>query len=409
MLNKIRNIIINLLLAILAGSLLLMLVFLIPTDAIDKHIKESAYTLSLEGAYPTIFESSLSNLDNFTDSLMLLEAANKNDEDVVNRAMSVYRIDYKDETIGPYNTLIKHYVNNEDYEILTSYERYWHGYLVTLKPLLFIFNYSQIRVLNLIIESLLTILVLASMYKRKLNEYIIPYAISYLLLNPYVISLSLQYSTIFYIFTISTLLILLVDKDKLVKYSYLLFLNIGIFTAYFDYLTYPIVSFGMPLLVYLGRTKEFNIKSTFSLMVYWAIGYFVMWGSKWILGDIFTNETVIKDAIDSVINRTSSVANGQKYSILDCIYSNYAKFIATPIKYIFILYVVICIAIIVKNKKKIDIHVLTIYIYVALLPILWYSFTINHSMLHDYLFTNKTALLSFGATMFYLGNTAKSA
>lgn len=52
MLNKIRNIIINLLLAILAGSLLLMLVFLIPTDAIDKHIKESAYTLSLEGAYP---------------------------------------------------------------------------------------------------------------------------------------------------------------------------------------------------------------------------------------------------------------------------------------------------------------------------------------------------------------------
>lgn len=181
---------------------------------------------------------------------MLLEAANKNDEDVVNRAMSVYRIDYKDETIGPYNTLIKHYVNNEDYEILTSYERYWHGYLVTLKPLLFIFNYSQIRVLNLIIESLLTILVLASMYKRKLNEYIIPYAISYLLLNPYVISLSLQYSTIFYIFTISTLLILLVDKDKLVKYSYLLFLNIGIFTAYFDYLTYPMVSFGMPLYIW---------------------------------------------------------------------------------------------------------------------------------------------------------------
>lgn len=401
---KIRNVFINLLLAIILGTLLLVLVFIIPTDSIDNHVKESAYTLAHEGSYPSVFDSSLSNLDNFTDSLMLLEATNKNDKPLLVKALGVYRIDYKDESIGPYNTLIKHYIDNEEAEIQTSYERYWHGYLITLKPLLLIFNYSQIRILNLILESLLTMFVLFFMYKQGLKVYIIPYLISYLLLNPYVISLSLQYSTIFYIFTISSLTILVLNNDFLIKYNYLIILNIGIITAYFDYLTYPIVSLGIPLLIYLVKVKDYKLINILKLILYWAIGYFVMWGSKWIIADIFTNENVLKGTINQILIRSNNSIDGKTYTLFDCLYSNYIKFIATPVKYVLFVYILIYIILVFKNKIKVNTNILLIFILITLLPVIWYSFTINHSLSNDYLFTNKTALISFSSIMFYLAN-----
>lgn len=407
MANKIKHILINLLLAIVIGTLLLIGVFLLPTDSIDKHVKESAYILANEEVNIKVFDWCTSNLDNFTDSLMLLEAANDNNHSLIVKAMGVYRIDYIDETIGPYNTLIKHYVNNEDNEILTSYERYWHGYLIFLKPLLMIMNYGGIRILNLILQTLLTIILCISMYKNNLKKYIISYVISYLMLMPYVISLSLQYSTCFYIFTIALLVMVNMNKDKLKKYNYLIFLNIGISVAYFDYLTYPLVTLGIPLLFYLSIKKdEINIKSVISLCLYWAIGYLGMWAAKWILGDIFTNETVIKDTINQILIRTSNTNDGVTYSLFDCIYTNYALFLATPFKYVLFIYLVYLIYRYIEyaytNKYNLINKELLIYLLIAFFPIIWFMFTINHSIIHGYLFVNKIVVLTFISAMFYL-------
>ena len=47
-----------------------------------------------------------------------------------------------------------------------TYGRYWHGYLVILKPLLFIFNYYQIRWLNTIIGCSLISIIMIGFYKN---------------------------------------------------------------------------------------------------------------------------------------------------------------------------------------------------------------------------------------------------
>lgn len=59
----------------LVGYLLLVMVYCIPTENMEKHVKESVPIFLKEGDYPKITGSTTSQLDNFTDALMLLTAS----------------------------------------------------------------------------------------------------------------------------------------------------------------------------------------------------------------------------------------------------------------------------------------------------------------------------------------------
>lgn len=278
--------ILNLILAVILGTALLYAVFLLPNDRIQKQMTSSAITVQNEGVYPYLSEDFSSTLDNFTDSLMMLNASDTKDEPALKRAMAAYHGNIGDENNSA-AMLVFHYVGGADFDREYDYPRYWHGYLVFLRPLLEFLDFNAIRVVNGIAQTLLFIVTVWLMLRKKKEFYIVPWMIGYLMLMPLVQARSLQYSTCHYVFMVGSLVLLSLSEDKIRKYGIFVFLNIGIATAFFDLLTYPIATYGVPMLVFLMLTDEDAFKSRILNIInngiFWCIGYGGMWVSKWIL------------------------------------------------------------------------------------------------------------------------------
>ena len=67
------------------------------------------------------------------------------------------------------------------------------------------------------------------------------------------------------------------------------FLIVGILTSYFDFLTYPVVTLGIPLCCYFLLESDRlwnNIKRLTGFSVSWAIGYAGMCAAKWVIADL---------------------------------------------------------------------------------------------------------------------------
>lgn len=125
---------------IILGFLLLLAVYGLPTAPMEKNLAESAELFLREGSYPvTDILGTDSRLDNYTDALMLLTAAYPGDESLTDRALKAYRYTTAANE-DPTLVITAHYIDGKEVEPV-SYERYWHGYLIMLKPLLLLFDY----------------------------------------------------------------------------------------------------------------------------------------------------------------------------------------------------------------------------------------------------------------------------
>lgn len=403
----ISAIILNLLVAIVLGTALLYVVFLLPNNRIEKHMVQSAITIQNEGMYPCLSQDFSSTLDNFTDSLMLLNASDTNDESVLNRVMAVYHGNIG-EGNDPMGMLVYHYVIGIWFDRECDYPRYWHGYLVFLKPLLQFFDFSTIRVINGIAQILLFLSTAWLMFKRKKEFYIIPWMIGYLMLMPIVQAKSLQYSSCHYVFMVGSLALLLLSEEKLRKYGCFVFLNIGIATAFFDLLTYPIATYGVPMLVFLMLTEGDSFKNKIINIIkngiFWAIGYGGMWVSKWILATRILGRDIIADGISQFTLRASDNVSGYQLIKREVVLENYSTFFSSPAKYIAAVCLVYLIYMIIKSRnyhfKEALIKIAPCWL-VGLAPVIWYIFAANHSSIHSW-FTNKACLVSVLALFFGL-------
>lgn len=152
----------------LAGYLLIVLVYCIPEDKMKSRMQESANIFQKEGSYTYITNYNVVQLDNFTDALMLLTASNPRNESVWKAA--VYASRYKAGEYDPCQTLLYLYTENDinTNVISVSYPKYWHGYLVFLKPLLCLFNYPTIRYVMVFVQTaLFTLLIIKLAEKNK--------------------------------------------------------------------------------------------------------------------------------------------------------------------------------------------------------------------------------------------------
>lgn len=407
--KSIKIIIENLLIAVAIGVVLLGCVYSLPTSNIEKNVQKSAEVLVQEGKYPTVFSGCVSQLDNFTDSLMLNEAAYDTEGSSIEKAMKAYRGRVNDE--DSFDSLISHYILKLDYTSKASYSRYWHGCQIILKPLLLIMDYSGIRVLNFVIQILLLTIIVGLMVKCKFNHFILPYICSYLMMMPITLGKSLQFSSCYYIFSCGVIALLLLPEKIKNKNAYVVFLNVGIATAYFDFLTYPIATFGVLSAIYLAiQNKDFSeqigdlIKNGFS----WCIGFGGMWASKWIVAYILTGYNTFTEVENAFAIRVSNTNwDGSSVSKLSCVLMNYNAFWGTPFKYLCILYAIYIMIKIVKlknsNKKETLTRAFAPFSLIALAPMVWFAFATNHSTVH-YWFTNKACVVTVMAVLFGLVN-----
>ncbi len=397
-------VILNLAAAILLGMVLLMGAYSLPVEKIDENVGKSAEILNPEGPNPRPYLWCLSKLDNYMDTVMLMEAADDSKSSALDRALMAYKGTMEGKS--DFAAFISHYISGNEYTGEGSYSRYWHGYQIFLKPLLEIMDYGGIRILNGIVQVSLVILVSVLLKKRKAGQYILPYICIYLMINPLTLRLSLQFSSCFYLLTFGVITLLLLPADKRSRYAFLVFLNVGIFTAYFDYLTYPMAPFGIPAVIYIalqsGETLEKKLNSLIRCGITWCIGYGGMWASKWIVTYLLTGFNTIADAAGAFLNRTSNVStNGSAISKMTCVFKNFNLFLfnpATILCAIFSVYLIMKI----KTTKPIAgremISASIPYVLLAFAPVVWYAFATQHSWYHDY-FTNKAFAVTFMAIL----------
>ena len=400
--KKILNLSIILFVGIIGGILLLLLVNALPTGQMQKHISESTSVMEAEGDYQMLINGYISSrLDNFTDSIMLVTSANKADTNLVDRTVNMYRVFYEDKR--PSEVLVAYGKGNPDYTV-SGYSRYWHGYQLVLKPLLLIFNYQEIRYVNMCLQILLIVFIVALMWKKDMKLYVLSYLITVCSLIPVSVAFSLQFSAVFYLTSISIIILLVwFEVIEVAGNTLTFFLCIGMATSYFDLLTYPLVTCGITLIFYFILKKKHSLQSdVLEIIQYgsiWAIGYGGMWAGKWIAGSILLRKNIIYDAITAIFNRTSSEDYGRKEAILN----NMSAMFQTPIKYMFLfLVLVLLISLIFKMAKDKKMYLKNIhFLLIAIIPFVWYMVLANHSYVH-YWFTYRELAIFIFAILVWL-------
>lgn len=386
-------------LMVFLGASLLILTYALPEKKINLHVRESGEYLQPEGSYWRMIPNSpFTNLDNYTDATMLLIAAYNSEENLIQKAAKNHYITLNNVT-KPESCMLLESAEDIGYSI-HQYGRYWHGYLVVLKPLLLFLNLGEIRELNmlLVIGAIVTISLL--MYRRKKLRYVFPYLLAVCFMNPGTIANSLQNSTIFHTASIAMIVLLLFyDKEIFRKHLWLFFMLLGMATSYVDFLTYPIVSLGFPLIcVFILNTgnnaagirqigKNFQQMLLYSGM--WGLGYVGMWGSKWILSSCVTGTNYFAEALNTIETRSSNVAFGKEFSLID-LYKKLGYYLSiSRIWTLTLVFMVLCAVVLCFCKKRWHEWSLSvIFLTIALYPVIWGIFAKNHTYIHD-LFTHR--------------------
>ena len=397
-------------------TLLLITVFAIPTSAIKNNIVESAKQIQKEGLWFQPLGFYLFQIDNMTDCLMMNINASANSDNPIRSSMIVnYSQPYEYGDTGTYlkmdeTTLDIAENGANESTIFSDYARYWHGYQVVLRPLLYIFNYNQIRILNYITFFILLSITLLLLYKRLNIIFALTFAATLVLSNIMIVPLAIQFSTCFYIAFIGMILILYRKKTIDSKQSAILFFSIGAFTSYMDFLTTPILTLGFPLVVLVAIDKEKErLKTLFTQSFIWLLGYASIWSSKWLIGWILTGENIIDTALACAQQR---VGNTIVFGGVEMYMNQFFDIILTKISnmiYPICIAIGIMIALLIfyfyKNRDKVkNFNWLVI---ISLMPIVWFIVMKNHSLQHIF-FTWRDFMLTLWCMLIFSFSNTKS-
>lgn len=387
---------IMLILAAVLGLVLLLVVYLLPVKPMMQNASSSSEVLSEEGYYPVKWGEEIgSRLDNFTDALMIQNAIAPSTGSLLEDAVSVSHMQYGD-SISPIEDLAAQ-TSGQEGGSLHEYMRYWHGYLIFLKPLLLITDHTGIRILNAVLQTALIILVLFLMRKRGLTTYILPFVLSWTAIAPWVLPWSMQLSTMYYIAMTGTA-VLLMFYPFIRRHLCMYFMLLGILTSYFDYLTWPLISFGLPLIFVLlldRQEKKVSLKHILLLMItlgfHWGLGYGGMWLLKWIISEAVLHNGAISQAVGAAIYRSSTESEGAGVTVTALLtwIENIKRVFNPAFLAAILIFIAVLCADIVRQVRAgafcLQISTAVPFLLTALLPPVWYALIKNHSFVHPYL------------------------
>ena len=396
--------------AIAAGAVLMLAVYCVPTGRILLHVRDAASLYEQEGTYPNSMPELLAaKQDNFTDAIMIKEAAYHDEKSLAyNAFMNPHAVRgdgqdmvgdllaYADPDIS--KTMIPHY-----------YARYWHGYLVFLKPLLWIFTVSQLRMVNMTILTLLFAAVVMLLGRKCGFRFGLCFAASVAFLNPASVAVSFQFSTVFYVVLISLLAGLSLD-ELLWKHKAWgkLFLLTGAAVSFVDLLTYPVAVPGMLLTVFFllhpQRIQE-GILAFIRYGLLWSAGYLGMWAGKWILATAVSGSNILQDGLDNVRLRTGEAPGGGLTEGIRC---NLEVVRQTPFKWLIIAVLIITVLLLVFRVYRLYFCTaqLILLALTACLPFAWYVVANNHSVIHSF-FTYRGMMVTVFGVLCMTGVSVK--
>lgn len=400
----------SLLIGILSGFFLMTCAYALPTWRMRTNVTESIASIDTEGGsfywapgYPG------ARLDGYTDSIMLQNAVFEGTGNPLRDAILNPRMEFPKANLHPGPALINYVYGARNGEVAT-YGRYWHGYLLFLKPLLLFFNLSDIRMFNMLLQMSLLMILLILAYRRGGIRLALPLGVTLLAINPISTALSFQYTSI-YTLTLTGCIVQLYFQLYQKKGGWLLYLWLGILTAFFDFLTYPPVAPCISLIAALVLTTggpRQKLSRAVGAGLAWGVGYGGMWSGKWLIGSLITGQNILADAVESIQFRAGSqatAAEGAALSYGQILLKNLGAYAnAAGIVLLLALLLLLCWLVIFRHYRfRMDSGTFCALIATALVPFLWYFALKNHSGEH-YWMTHRnlsitimaiTSLLSF--------------
>ena len=367
------------------------LVYCIPTSWIQGNVEKSIEVLEGEGEYPMYFFYRHSAIiDIHTDKLMYESLIQNRDYyNPIQAAMSI-----------------------------NQYPRYWHGYQVLLRPLTVVFQVQELRYLGMLTFHLLFFWSAWLMAKKTKPLYAMFYVLT--VASGYVVFLPVcfQFLTTFLVLFVSLIVLLRrYDKNKplpAVKWM-LYFFVVGMVENFFDFLTYPILTLGIPLVLLLWlrvRDEQADFRGNFWFMfkasLSWFFGYALTWISKWllsaaILGVRYFWRTMsvvqyrLEGSVEEPLDRIGTIQRNLKawLNVQDGGVISWSK--------IALLILIVAVVLIIWRKLK-DWKAVGAYLpilFVAAYPYIWYLVMSNHSQIH-YWYTYRAQLAALFAGLVFL-------
>lgn len=387
-------------------SILIILVNCIPDRLVKQSIQAGIDALSAEGDHPWIFFTPQSQLDNFTDRIMLQMSQRTSSWNTVTQYFSDVSEWPWLEANSLHNPLFAAFSNQ-------GYPRYWHGYTVFLKPLLVFFSFDAIRVISFVV---LLILLGYAFYILKTEYNLLVacvFSISMTMINVFVVPLSLVFAPVVYL----TVLCVIGIRSFYGRSRVVLFLLVGSVINFLDFLTFPLLTLCFPLglLIYydvrqsekVSRIVVNFISSGFA----WLLGYAATWFVKWIFSSVITGKNIIKDAIENILIRTDTGDSTAHFDKMDTIVSNYdCLFDNYPIRFIVLVLLIVIVAQYASVKRD-GISCINIrknlfkgipLLVLAIAPVIWYFLLVNHSNIHMEFFAYRNAVVTVFSILMYL-------
>lgn len=357
-----------------------------------------------EGSHPWIFFTPQSQLDNFTDSIMLQQSQRTSDWN----AVTAY---FTNEDKWPY--LKSNSQHNPLYAAFANqgYPRYWHGYTVLLKPLLVFLNYNAIRIVSFVVLAFLLCVAFDEVRKRFGLISGFCFVATLALINIFVVPMSLVFSPVIYITLCSVCLLRVFDTHN---YRILAFTVIGAFTNYVDFLTFPLLTLCVPLIfcmmhdiLYESMNLSHRLLSVICSSVMWLVAYASTWIMKWVVSSLIIRENVISDAIYNIMVRSDTggvnESRGMTFNKADIILGNYTLLLSNlPKKVCLLIFITVIIIAYFKLRKrgfslvyliKRTINASPILL-IGFAPIVWYCVLANHSAIHMEFYAYKNSSIT---------------
>ncbi len=321
---------------IVAGFFALLLVYALPRGKMKEHVLENADSYTENYMLVDGYKSTL--LDIHTDIVMLSAAICPASDNLI-----------ADMMFAPRRRLLE---NDDDSQLTANYTcedeslvkyrrypRYWHGYLVILKPLLMLFSVADLRLIYFFVQSILLLIIMAGLIKKNQVSFAVCFGLGILVINPMVTALNFQNASIYFILLLSLLFLICSGKlegDYLIRKECMAFFQIiGMSVAYFDFFTYPVAALGVPLLFLLYFSDGKDVKKRIGYVMLHSVmffaGYIGMYLGKWALATLLTDVNVFKDAYDEImILLNAGKVEGEEITIISGMARNLVHFIQPP-------------------------------------------------------------------------------
>ena len=398
----------------IVGMFLLWIAYLLPVEPMAKNMLASYDTIRAQDTWDDDYLAALEwaeILDTGTNIIMFHEVIYPNTGNAFQDALLAPGGDVWSNMVGDWTSGLMQYAEDRVYtpESTVTYARYWHGYLILLKPLFLLMDLDGIYLMNTIVMLALSGAVLFLMYKR-LGMYSLAYVVMMLCMHPENIAVSFQLSSIFYAMHI-TLLFMLIKKNWSEEQILHFFVLDGILVAYFDFLTYPAVAVAVPLLTYLLINQKPTFIDNFMIMLKnglsFFFGYAGMWGMKWVFATLFTDENVIADAINSVLHRTGMVesnADVMSSGVSESLYRNLVTFFDDGNSIVFTIAIILSVVLVVMNHKKLQVNkqISIFCFFMCLVPFAWLVVLSNHCSLHPHLEWRTLCIFVYAVAIFVI-------